>query len=182
MRRILLAAAVVLLVSLACNFSMGKSKGGEIRMDEAGFSAVIPPGYQMSSVFGELGAVKNGADALEGPHFSVSVSPSNSKDDANDILDSLSGPNNVFNYTYSGVRVPVTVAGYPGLAEDFTGVTEERGVEIAGRDVAAVLPDGRQVLVSGNWPVDQKEEAEQVFQSILNSIKIYEPVPPTAEP
>ncbi len=181
MRKILLVIAVVLLASLACNFNMGKSTGGEIRMDEAGFSAVIPPGYQMSSVVGELGAVKDGADALEGPNFSVSVSPSNSKDDANDILDSLSGPNNVFNYAYSGVRVPVTVGGQPGLAEDFTGVTES-GVAIAGRDLVAILPDGRQVLVSGHWPVDQQEQAEQVFQSILNSIKFYAPVPPTAEP
>jgi len=174
--------ATVLLITLACNFNMGSSTGGEVRMDEAGFSAEIPSGYEMSSIFGELSFTQEDADIFEGPNFSIALDPPGILADPNYIMDNIQGSNNIFNYAYSGKRTPVTFGGVSGLAEDFTGITEENGVAIAGRVIVAILPDGREFRFFGHWPVEQKDKMEPVFLSILNSVKFYEPILPTPTP
>lgn len=137
----------------------------------------------MSSIFGELSCIKDGAEYREGPNYSISVSkPDPVYTTPETILDNLAGSNNIFNYKYSGNRTPITVSGIPALAEDFTGVVEETGVAIAGRAVTAILPDGRQLRCIGNWPVDQQKDSESVFNALLDSLKFFDPVLSTVTP
>jgi hypothetical protein len=180
MKRIFFVIVVLILMSLACNMNMGKSSGGEVRMDDAGFSVEVPEGYQMSSVLGELSITQQGADLFEGPHFSVSVGPAELDTDPGAILENIEGPNNVLGYVYGGNPTSVMVGDMEGLAEDFTGTTDERGVAIAGRVVVAVLPDGRVLRFFGNWPADRQDQAEPVFTSILNSVQFYDPIQTTS--
>lgn len=179
MKKLIVVIIVIILTTTACSVNMGSSTGGVTKMDEAGFSAEVPNGFEMSSTFGDLSFTEDGADLFAGPHFSISVSPSETYNDANAMLDSLSGSNNVFNYVYSGNRGPVMIGDLPGLAEDFTGVTEEDGVAIAGRVVVAILPDGRHFQFSGHWPADRQEESVSIFESTLKGIQFYEPVKST---
>ena len=182
MKRTIYLAAILLITALACSSSMGTSEGGEIKMDAAGFSADIPAGYETSSFFGELGATKENTDTYEGPNFTVVLNPPSIYNTPDAVLDNIQGGDNIFNYIYSGSRTPVTFNGVSGLAEDFSGVTEETKVSIAGRVTVGILPDGRQFRFFGHWPEDQTAEMLPVYESILNSVKFYEPVPATATP
>jgi hypothetical protein len=88
-KRIFLIFGILIISSIACNLNMGESQGGEVRMDEAGFSVVVPNGYELSSFFGELGFTKKNADVFEGPTYHISVFDKNSNypDDPNWIMD-----------------------------------------------------------------------------------------------
>jgi hypothetical protein len=179
-KKLLISVLVLLVISIACSVNMGETTGGEIKNDEKGFSAVFPKGYETSSIFGELGATKKNADILEGPNFMVSIGPKTAINTPDQILDTFLNPNNnIYNYVYSGTRTPVTFSGITGLSVDFTGTTEEKSTPISGRKVVAFLQDGRYVQVDGHWPVKDQEESLKVFNSILNSIKFYEPILPT---
>lgn len=180
MKRILLAFGVLLLASMACNFNMGKSTGGEVHMDASGFSAVVPAGYEIASIFGELSCTKEGVEISEGPHFSVSLGAADQVYTSPEaILENMEGANNVFNYAYSGERTPITVGDGAGLAEDFTGVSDKTGEALAGRVIVAVLPDGRQLRVTGYWPPEMQSEAEPALKALLDSLKFYDPIQPT---
>ena len=182
MKKLFYLIAILLAVSMACRSNLGTSSGGEIRMDVAGFSTNIPAGYETSSFFGELGASKEGVDINEGPNFTIVLNPPSIYGTPEAVLDTIQGSDNIFNYTYSGSRIPVTFNGLSGLAEDFTGVTEESKVAIAGRVVVAILADGRQFRFFGHWPADQTAEMLPVYEFLLNSVKFYEPIPATATP
>jgi hypothetical protein len=89
---------------------------------------------------------------------------------------------NLLHYTNSTTHIPVTISGNSGMAVDFTGITEEKNVAISGRDVVANLPDGRYLYFSGNWPTSKNDTYLPVFESLLNSLKFYEPIAPTPKP
>ena len=182
MKRSIYLITILLITALACSSNTGTSTGGEISMPEAGFSAVLPAGYETSSIFGELAATKENADTFEGPNFTVVLNPPSIYDTPEKVMDNIRGGDNILNYTYSGMPAPVTFSGLSGLAEDFTGVTEEEKVAIAGRVTVAVLPDGRQLRFFGHWPADQTSEMMPLYESILNSLKFFEPIPPTPAP
>jgi hypothetical protein len=63
--------------------------------------------------------------------------------------------------------------------EDYTGVADDSGAPIAGKVAVAILPDGRNFLLTGKWPPDQAKSMEAVFMTVPNSTKFFEPVPPT---
>jgi hypothetical protein len=82
---------------------------------------------------------------------------------------------------FTGNRFPVSFNGYTGIALDFKGITPEEGKSIAGRVVVAILPDGRVLQFDGTWPEAENETNLVVYQELLESIKIFEPIYPTSE-
>ncbi len=188
MKRIFLILGILFIASVACNLNMGESQGGEVRMDEAGFSVVVPNGYEMNSFFGELSFTKKNADVFEGPtyHFSVYDKNDNYPDDPNWVMDdyvhNVSQPNEYTNQIqFTRDRFPVSFNGFNGIALDFIGTTPEEGKPIAGRVIVANLPDGRVLKVDGTWPEAENTTNLVVFQELLESIKIFEPINPTSE-